>query len=288
MRTVVRLLLMMLLLSNFAWKAAARDAKFSAPKDYVLALGDSLTFGFQWATFYQSLPNVNPANFNTGYVDDFMRSLTATATGKNSQVVNYGCPQETTTTFLKVPCGYQLLFPLHNSFSGSQMQAAEAFLNSNRGRVGTILISLGSNDALSLTDKDICDTDLNCIAAHFPQVLGALTQNYATILTRLRAAAPDAEIIVLGLYNPAAIAVPATNALVVTINQVIEAVAATSHSVFVNPFPAFNQAPPQPQTLCGLTGVCTPPLYDIHPSNLGYQVISDLIWTASGYTRFER
>src|SRR5262249_32106955 len=136
-------------LTGAASTAAAQPPKFSAPKDYVLALGDSLTFGFQQTRF---LVSVDPSNFNTGFVDDFMRRLTATPPARDARVVNFGCPGETTSSFLAGPCGYHATFglPLHDDYEGSQIDAAEAFLAAHRGQVGTILISIGGNDVLNL------------------------------------------------------------------------------------------------------------------------------------------
>jgi hypothetical protein len=36
------------------------------PKDYYLALGDSLAYGYQQAKFNSEYPNIDPASFNTG------------------------------------------------------------------------------------------------------------------------------------------------------------------------------------------------------------------------------
>ncbi len=45
------------------------------PQPSYLALGDSLAFGYSQAKFEKLLPNENPAEYNTGYVDDFARLL---------------------------------------------------------------------------------------------------------------------------------------------------------------------------------------------------------------------
>jgi hypothetical protein len=47
---------------------------FNPPKQYYLALGDSLAFGFQFAIFNQRFPTVPPELFR-GYVDDFSQML---------------------------------------------------------------------------------------------------------------------------------------------------------------------------------------------------------------------
>jgi lysophospholipase L1-like esterase len=266
--------------------AAAQNALFSAPKDYVLALGDSLTFGFQEAKF---LANPDPTNFTTGFVDDFARRLTDTSPGRDAQVVNFGCPGETTFSFLVGPCAYHAFgFSLHDNYDGSQMAAAEAFLAAHRGQVGPILISLGANDILAAVTA--CGgVNPQCLNAQVPGILAALAVNYEQVLTRLRAAAPDAEIIAVALYNPYAVFDAQTNAvtngLTAIINQEI-GILADAHRVRVaNPFIEFDLAPPQPARLCSLTLFCG--AGDIHASDAGYQVMADLIWTASGYARFE-
>ena len=287
MRTSLLGFLMLTMLASMTPTAAAQEPMFSAPKEFVLALGDSLTFGFQQTKF---VANPDPSNFNTGYVDDFARRLTATPPGRDARVVNYGCPGETTSSFLTGPCSYHATFglPLHDNFDGSQIDAAVAFLAAHRGQVGPILVSLGANDILDLITA--CGGfDPGCITAAFPNVLAALSANYGQALARLRRAAPDAEIIALALYNPYAAFGPPTsiqtNGLTAVINQVIEDVAAANRVRVANPFSAFNLTPPQPARLCFLTFFCGNG--DIHPTDPGYQVIADLIWTASGYARFE-
>src|ERR1700704_3711796 len=66
-----------------------------------LALGDSLAFGYSQAKFNSLFPNENPAAYNTGYVDDFGKVLRLFNPGL--QVVNDGCPGETTDSFINGP-----------------------------------------------------------------------------------------------------------------------------------------------------------------------------------------
>jgi len=286
MRTTRLWFLMAMMLTGVASTVAAQQPLFSAPKDYVLALGDSLTFGYQQAKF---LTNPDPATFTTGFVDDFARRLTATSPGRDTRVVNYGCPGETTYSFL-IGCRYHTTFglSLHDNFDGSQIEAAEAFLAAHPGQVGPILISLGANDILALVIA--CGgVAPQCISAKLPNIVAALATNYGRILARLRTAAPDGEIIAVALYNPYAVFDAQTNAqtngLTATINQMIEAVAAANRVRVANPFLPFDFTPPQPATLCYLTLFCG--AGDVHPSDPGYQVIADAIWAASGYARFE-
>ena len=288
MRKISRTLLVAVVITGAVSTAAAQTTRFSAPKDYVLALGDSLTFGFQRVKFNA---NPDPTNFNTGFVDDFAQRLLATAPGRDSRVVNFGCPGETSSSFLTGPCAYHSIFglPLHDNFESSQIDAAEAFLAAHRGQVGPILISIGANDVLDAVTA--CGgVNPQCIGALLPGILATLSANYSEILGRLRAAAPDTEIVILELYNPFAVFDAQTNAqtngLTIAINQVIEGLAAVNRARVANPFPAFDLAPPQPATLCGLIFFCANG--DIHPRDAGYQVMGDLIWAASGYANFER
>jgi hypothetical protein len=72
---------------------------FESPKRYYLALGDSLTYGVQPAKVDAGLP---PSRFNSGFVDVFAHRLRTLAS--QLQVVNYGCPGESTRTFVAGGC----------------------------------------------------------------------------------------------------------------------------------------------------------------------------------------
>jgi lysophospholipase L1-like esterase len=285
-KTIFRSLFILLALTGSTLSGFAQaPPQFSAPKDYVLVLGDSLAFGYQEAKF--KTITQDPANF-PGFAADFTAHVRLTAPGKNATVANLGCPGETTGSFLAGPCVFHTFFglPLHMNYVGAQIGAAEAFLAMHRGQVGPILIAIGANDVFAVSDP--CGgLNTQCFAQALPGLLQSLLVNYSAILGRLRRAAPDAEIITLGYYNPFAIVDASTNTVVDFINQRVQQVSAANRATFANPFAQFNLVPPQPQTLCALSWVCLPPLHDIHPTDLGYQAIADIVWAVSGYTRFE-
>src|SRR2546426_3768298 len=79
--------------------SAASGPVYQAPQAYYLALGDSIAYGFQPAKARAGLP---PSRFNTGYVDVFAARLRTIA--PKLQVVNYGCPGESTKTFIDGGC----------------------------------------------------------------------------------------------------------------------------------------------------------------------------------------
>jgi lysophospholipase L1-like esterase len=242
-----------------------------------LALGDSLAFGYSQAKFNSLYPNENPADFETGYVNDFGDILKLFDPGL--QIVNDGCPGETTESFIDGPCAYQLEFPLHHPYSGgpdsSQLSDALAYLRAHPGRVTPITIDIGANDALGLIEG--CNKEPACVLAGAPATFAKIGGNLALILGDLRAAAPHAQIIVLGLYNPFGETLAGGDALTAKLNEVMAGDAASVGARFADPLPVFN--PPgalEAPTICLLTNMCTP-LVDIHPTDLGYAVLGGLV-----------
>jgi lysophospholipase L1-like esterase len=256
-------------------------AQFNPPKRYYLALGDSLAFGFQFDKFNANFPSVPASIFSTGYVDALAGMLREIRPGVTA--VNYGCTGETSLTFIEGGCLYTASgFPLHDPYDGSQLSAALSFLRAHRGQVSPITINLGTNDLNAL--RVSCGDDVSCYFTNGPAVLDNIATNLDYILSQLRAAAPDAEIITFTNYDVASVFVdPRLAPLTEAFNGVVVATAAASSTRVADVFGAFNSGP-QPMTLCALTFACTP-LQDSHPTDLGYEVIARQIWTASDYDR---
>src|SRR5215471_5487885 len=78
-------------------ESRAPPPQFNPPKQYYLALGDSLAFGFRFDVFNQNFPVERPDLFH-GYVDDFGAMLRHMQ--PNIQTTNFGCVGETTDTFI--------------------------------------------------------------------------------------------------------------------------------------------------------------------------------------------
>jgi len=92
---------------------------------YLLALGDSISFGFQGPKLTDP---PNAAAFDSGYVDIL-------AARRSLEVTNFSCPGETTATFIPGGCPWRLSgFPVYDRYRGSQMAAAVAFLASPAAR----------------------------------------------------------------------------------------------------------------------------------------------------------
>lgn len=259
---------------------AAEPPKFSPPKTYYLALGDSIAYGYQASKAHAGMP---PSAFNTGYVDVFAGQLRAIQ--PSIAVVNYSCVGESTGTFLHGPClGNTVGFPLHDAWSGTQLDAALGFLSAHKGEVSPITVTLWANDVRELAES--CGFDGECILRGAPAAIVRAASNLDTILGKLRAAAPQAEIIATGPWNTAIGDFPITDPLYQQFDDALEQVAAASRVRFVDLFPIFNpQGDIEAETaaICTLTLLCIEG--DVHPSDTGYRVVAEGAWHASEYDR---
>jgi lysophospholipase L1-like esterase len=258
--------------------AASPPPRLIPPKAYYLALGDSIAYGFQTSKALARLP---PGAFNTGYTDLFAGRLHQLR--PRIATVNYSCPGESTTSFL-LPCIWKTSgHALHNDYTGSQLDAALAFLAAHRGKVSPITVSLNGNDINEFLHS--CPPgDLACIQNGAPAAIAAYQARLTSILARLRTAAPDAEIIIVGAYDPNLGAFAFADPLFTQLNQAQQAAAATVRARFADPLPVFNpqgDAAAETAAICTLTLLCTEG--DGHPSDTGYRALADLVWAASGY-----
>jgi lysophospholipase L1-like esterase len=257
----------------------ASTQEVHGPEQYYLALGDSITYGYQAYKHEAGLP---PSAFNTGYVDvfaDHLREIQPTIT-----VVNYGCPGESTRSFLKGPCLWtELGQQLHDDFSGRQLDAAVDFLRAHPGEVSPITLTLWGNNVREFSTA--CQGDAACIENGAVKFIDDLSKDLAKIVRALRKEAPDADIIVMGSWDSFIDAVAFADPLFQLMNASMAAAAATERVRFADPFPLFNpqgDVQREVQNLCSLLLLCTPQP-DSHPSDVGYRVLGDLVWNVSGY-----
>jgi lysophospholipase L1-like esterase len=262
--------------------ASPAAGQVDTPKQYYVALGDSITYGYQASKHRAGLP---PSAFDTGYVEVFAEHLRQIQPGIT--VVNYGCPGETTKSFIKGPCLWSTFGEqLHDAFSGSQLDAAVEFLSAHSSAVSPITISLWGNDVREFADS--CK-DLACIQNRAPAFFALVSERLAKILRRLRDAAPDAEIIVTGSWDSFLNILEFADPLFRLLNASMSAVATAAGARFADPFPLFNpqgDLAREIETMCTLTLLCTE--NDSHPSDAGYRVLGDLVFDVSGYTVLAR
>ncbi|YAL84215.1 GDSL-type esterase/lipase family protein [Dermacoccaceae bacterium W4C1] len=154
---------------------ARADASDSGDSWYV-ALGDSLGAGNQ--------PSGD--DHEGGYVGGVYAAAKQQVPGLKLQ--NLSCSGEDTVSMTEANrCGYS---------EGSQLKAAEASLRSKGEAVKLVTIDLGANDVQRCASGT--SVDLSCVTAGLADVRTNLPQ----ILRTVRAAAPQARIVVGNYYNP--------------------------------------------------------------------------------------
>ncbi|HEX6541907.1 MAG TPA: SGNH/GDSL hydrolase family protein [Ktedonobacterales bacterium] len=239
---------------------------------YYMALGDSLSFGYQ--------PNFD---FSSGFADDIFNDLHPAGV---TAVVNYACAGETTETMIHGGCPGRIAH--HGSYTGAQLQAAVNFLKAerNQGRVSPITLEIGSNDMVADWDPSICsikagtdvDADLARMDANLTQVI--LPQLVAALGNHTKANNGDLHL--LNYYNPYAKQCPDSGAFVHELNDHLAADAAKFRVPVVDVYGAFGGDANMANKICDYTWICDPRFHDIHPTNDGYKVIAKAVEVALG------
>src|SRR5450631_470122 len=272
-----------LIMAGAASLASASDAPGNSA---FLALGDSVVFGYIAADGYAY---VNPRNFvgYPEYVGGDLRLDTA----------NAACPGETTSSFISLTgddngCRpYRASFPLHASYTSTQLDFATRFLATHK-QTRLVTITLGANDGFLLQYRCAINpgpglTPEQCVLAGIPALQTLIRSNMTAILRSLRATGYRGILMVVNYYS-VNYQDAAQTGLVVLLNQTLASVAAANSAVVADVFTAFQSAatPAAGQTcMVGLLNVnpsattALPPAAtcDDHPSQSGQQLLADTI-----------
>jgi lysophospholipase L1-like esterase len=150
--------------------------------DFYLALGDSLSVGYQ------------PGRGETtnGYVDDLLQRIRQQIPELGLR--NVGCPGETSRSMITGKnslCRYP---------AGSQLDAAVAFLQANPMEVEFITIDIGANDLVNrCLDPDTGLLDRACADDLLPRLQTRVTHIVNALST---AAVPSVPIVAMTYYDP--------------------------------------------------------------------------------------
>ena len=189
----------------------------------------------------------DPSNGDRGFVAMYANSL-ASRYGYRPNVINLAVDGETSSTFTtgvgRVPPGAGFtdasLAELNTHYTGAIPPTQASLLASTitseaaAGHViGNVSISLGSNDLffLALTSKNPL--------ADLPATLATFKSNYESLLTNIRASLPNANIDLIGSYNPFT-ATPSSpfaalaGYAIPLLNQEISAVAGEFHAHYID------------------------------------------------------
>lgn len=184
---------------------------------------------------------------------------------------------------------------LHHSYGShaSQLEDALAILKENKN-VSPITLDIGANDLLQYLEyKCGFPAAFTCTEAQVGALFAKTAGNVAEILGELRAAAPKAEIIMVGIYDPYPLTLPAPGAdkVLAEFDGALESAAKLEGASFADPEPEFNPSfvlglPEKDDltTICTFTAMCpggtynpASPLADIHPTTLGYEVMAGVV-----------
>ena len=236
---------------------------------WYLVLGDSLAAGLQPTTGDEP---------TRGYAGPVLAGLRQTQPGTG--LTNLGCSGETTGSMLRGGlCRYG---------EGSQLAAATAFLRANAGRIRLVTLDIGANNVLRCSTPAV---DQACAAS----ASSAAATDLASILGQLRAAAPDATIVVLTYYNPLLAAyrqgasgqqvAAQSQPLLAGLNRSIAAAAAAVQANVADVAGAFvttdSTGSPEPANvarICVWTWMCS--RGDIHANDAGYAAMAKAVLAA--------
>jgi lysophospholipase L1-like esterase len=237
---------------------------------YYMALGDSLSFGYQ--------PNLD---FSSGFVDDIYTNLHSVGV---TDLVNDACAGETTYTMINGGCVAR--FAHKGAYTGAQLQAAITFLKDSRhqGRVSPVTLEIGVNDVFADWNATTCSVspnasvdlatmDFNLTNTILPELLKALaTPTGAT----------SGDLHLLNYYNPFAKECGNSAQFVHLLNDHLQKDAAQFRIPVVDVYTAFGGDAGTADNICDYTWMCDARFHDIHPTNKGYSIIADAVERALG------
>jgi lysophospholipase L1-like esterase len=167
-----------------------------------LALGDSVTFGYQEQQVVPA-PNYADASSFIAYPEMLGKELHLT-------VANAACSGETSSSLIDATAqsngcenspgggpGYRSHFPLHVNYSGSQLAYAVGYLKRHKN-VRLVSLMIGANDffVCQETTSDHCNSLIEQSG-----VIATLEKNVATILTAIRKHAKyNGQIVIVNYY----------------------------------------------------------------------------------------
>jgi len=271
----VRLLALVSAVALFSMGAVPAQA--SSEGHGYLALGDSVAFGFN--------PLVDPRNASnfTGYPEIVAQRL-------NIEDVNTSCSGEATGGFIdahgldNVCRFYRAHWPLHTTYTGTQLAFAEKYLQANP-RTRLVTLNLDANDFFRLTSGPSTDfwPPSGCYTPDFVAYFsstGCAVQNLETIFAAIRGTGYTGLIVAMTYYaldysDPAGLFVSGL------LNGAMETAAAHSDHVLVaDGFKAW-----QARSLAVGGNSCTAGLRiptgggtcDIHPSPAGRDLLAGAI-----------
>jgi lysophospholipase L1-like esterase len=241
-----------------------------------LALGDSVGFGY-----------ITQAGFEYANSDNFVGFPEYVSPALGFTDANASCPGEATTGFISSTGAdngcrpYKANFPLHVSYTGTQLAFATNYLTAHPN-TGLVTLQIGANDAFILERN--CAGDTTCIGAGLPALLTQIGGNVDTILRDLKATRFHGVLMVVNYYS-LDYSDPAGTALTVALNNAITSRAQADGAVVADAFTAFlHAAAPAGGKTCnaGLLNAAPQNQFtcDVHPSQSGQELLAETVDSA--------
>lgn len=291
------------LLTAAVLASALPGAAYAAPT--YIALGDSITFGETDLNYAQSFGD-------RGYVSRFADALAGRNGGVRPGVVNLAIDGETASSFTTnagrtPPVMGRGDAPLQlenlnygNSTSASQSALFASTVAQQRALGNTIqavTVTLGFNELAALAPMQATPATTAAAVAQIPATLDAYRANYAGVIDQVRGLAPEADLYLLGYYNPfpadpASPAAPIFNTGGTQLNGVIQGLATQFGATYVDTATPFlgNEArftyqavQPAGSSVAGAFGGVLP-IGNVHPNALGYAAIAAQVAASGGAT----
>ncbi|MBE7158475.1 MAG: hypothetical protein INR62_08600, partial [Rhodospirillales bacterium] len=261
-----------------------------------IALGDSITFGETDLQYVQS-------DGERGYVGLFANTLASRDIGGvRPNVVNLAIDGETASSFVTnsgrtppVVGRGDAPLQLENLNYGNSVALSQSQVFANTvtaqaaagNSVSTVTITLGFNELAALAPMQNTPAAEATALAQVPATLATYKANYANVLNQVRSLAPDANLYLLGYYNPfpadpTSPAAPIFNAYGAQLNAIIQDLAAQYGATYVDNFTpflgkealyTFQDDLPAGSSVSGLYGGVLP-IGNVHPNGLGYSQIA--------------
>jgi lysophospholipase L1-like esterase len=256
----------------------------AGPLQTYLALGDSIAFG---------VTDITPVSFgDQGYVSLYADFLATLSNGVRPRVVNLAIPGETSTGFFTavspaVLPPHDLLASVNLNYQADPSMSQDALL------LTTLAAEAAAGYAITYVSFAIGENDLAPFEALHPdflmlpplqqqQLISAffttLADNYVAVLSQIRAALPDARLLLLNYFNPDG-SLPPDNPFNIanTIfdqgqNALIESLAGPFHATVVDINTPFRGRETE------LTFVASG---GAHPTAAGYSVVAQQIVSAT-------
>jgi lysophospholipase L1-like esterase len=248
-----------------------------------LALGDSVTFGYQESTVVPA-PDYHDASSFLGYPEMLGAEL-------HLRVANASCPGETSSSLIhasaesngceNVPggsgVGYRQEFPLHVRYSGSQLTYAIAYLKAHP-RVRLVSLMIGANDLFvcQQTTADGCAS-----RAEQQHALHVIAKNVRTILSTIRTKAAYTGQLVIVNYYSVDYASPVADAESNELNRTDDTAAKPFHVRIANAYRTFARASAHSGNSSCTAGLLTqlgsPGTCGVHPSYAGQALLAQTL-----------